>query len=400
VSAADRPPPPGFSVVVIARNEAHTLPRLLASLGAVLARGGEVLVVDTGSDDGTPDVARRAGARVVEAGDRFVAVLGAAEAARIERRFARDGEGPLVQRMEPQFSFGPAREYAGSLAREDHVLQVDASDEMLALDVDVLDAAVRSPDPPRVEYRLQSGGLSLYVSRLYDRRRMRWEGRVHEMLWPRDPEREPPHTARTLRCADTELLVQHHGDPRKKRHYLAGLALDVIDHPEQPRWAHYLGRELHFQGWHRSAIPLLDAHAARPDGWVAERAASLCLSGQCFEALGIPAEAEARYRRAIAIDATRREPLLRLAALCQAREDFAGAVAHATAALAIPRTSAFAEADANYGPSPHVLLYWALFWLGRRADAREHWETARRLAPARLDVRAHARLFGLPAGEH
>ena len=355
-------------------------------------------MVDTGSDDGTPEVARRAGARVAEAGDRFVVALGAEEAARIERRFARDGEGPLVQRGEPQFNFGQAREYASSFAREDHILQVDASDELLALDVDVLDATVRSPDPPRVEYRLQSSGLSLYVSRLYDRRCMRWEGRVHEMLWPRDPERKPPHATRTLRCADTELLVRHHGDPRKRRHYLAGLALDVIDHPERPRWTHYLGRELHFQGWHRSAIPLLEAHAARLDAWIAERAASLCLSGLCFEALGIPLEAQARYRRAIALDATRREPYLRLAALCQARNDFAGVVAQATAALAIPRTSAFAEADTNYGPAPHVFLYWALFWLGRRVDAREHWETARRLAPARHDVQAHARLFGSPVG--
>jgi tetratricopeptide (TPR) repeat protein len=146
---------------------------------------------------------------------------------------------------------------------------------------------------------------------------------------------------------------------------------------------------------------VLEAHAARPDAWIAERAASLCLSGLCFEALAAPAEAEARYRQAFELDPTRREPLLRLAALLQARGDFAGAAAHATAALAIPRASAFAEPDANYGDAPHVLLYWALFWLGRRAEAREHWEAARRLAPGRADVAAHARLFGLPgsAGE-
>src|SRR5262245_24909497 len=388
---------PSFSVAVLARNEAHTLPRLLASLGGVLSRGGDVLVVDTGGDDGTPNVASAAGARVVEAGARFVSPLDADQAALIERRFARDGEGPLVREGEPLFSFGPAREHAGWLAREDHVLQVDASDEILALDVDLVDAAVRSPEPPRLEYRLRSEGMSLYVARLYDRRRMRWEGRVHEALWPRESPSGPGRDARTRRCTDTELLVQHHWDPGKTRRYLAGLALDVTERPEQPRWVHYLGRELHFQAWHRSAIPLLEAHAARPDAWIAERAASLCVSGLCFEALGAPAEAEARYRQAIALDAARREPLLRMAALRQAQGDFAGVVTHATAALAIPRTSAFAEADANYGHAPHVLLYWALFWLGRRTEAREHWEAARRLAPERPDVRAHARLFGAPA---
>jgi glycosyltransferase involved in cell wall biosynthesis len=55
---------PGFSVVVIARDEARTLPRLVRSLAPVLERGGEVLVVDTGSTDDTVRVARRHGCRV------------------------------------------------------------------------------------------------------------------------------------------------------------------------------------------------------------------------------------------------------------------------------------------------------------------------------------------------
>lgn len=388
---------PGFSVAVVARNEAHTLPRLLASLREVLARGGDVLVLDTGSDDGTPEVARGLGARVMGAGERFVTLLGADQAAMIERRFARDGEGPLVRAGEPQFDFARAREHAGALAREDHVWQLDGSDEVVALDVDALDAAVRSPEPPRLEYRLRQSGLSFYASRLYDRRRMGWAGRVHEALWPRAPGRGAARDAHTQRLADTELLIQHHWDPTKTRRYLAGLALDAIEHPDEPRWLHYLGRELHFHGRHRSAIPVLAAHAARLDAWSTERAASLCLGGLCLEALGVPAEAEAQYRQALALDTTRREPLLRLAALCQVRGDFAGVEAHATAALAIPRTSAFVEADANYGPVPHVLLYWALFWLGRRAEAREHWEAARRLGAGDPEVLAHARLFGLPA---
>jgi tetratricopeptide (TPR) repeat protein len=386
-------PPPRFSVVVIARDEGHTLPRLLGSLAAVLARGGEVLVLDTGSVDGTLDVARRHGARVAESGERFASTLGADAAALVESRFAFRGEGPLVRPGERLFDFAAAREHAGWLARHDHVLQVDASDEVLALDVDFVDAAVGASEPPSLEYRLLLGGVSLYVSRLYDRRRLSWRGRVHEALWPRDTGLGPPPRGRSRRCSDEQLLVRHHWDPGKTRSYVAGLALDVLEHPEQPRWLHYLGRELHARGRHRSAIALLEAHAARTDAWITERSASLCLSGRCFEALGDPTGAEAHYRRAIGLDATWREPFLRLAALCQARGDFDGVVEHATAAIGVPRTSAFAEADANYGDVPHALLYWALFWLGRRGEARDHWEAARRLAPDRADIAAHARLF-------
>jgi hypothetical protein len=56
------------SVVVPARDEARTLPDLLASLAALDAPVREVVVVDDGSRDATAEVARSAGARVVPAG--------------------------------------------------------------------------------------------------------------------------------------------------------------------------------------------------------------------------------------------------------------------------------------------------------------------------------------------
>jgi glycosyltransferase involved in cell wall biosynthesis len=52
-----------FGVVVVGRNEAERLPRCLASLaGATEA----VVYADSGSSDGSPDVARSLGVRVVE----------------------------------------------------------------------------------------------------------------------------------------------------------------------------------------------------------------------------------------------------------------------------------------------------------------------------------------------
>jgi len=53
------------SIVVPARNEAHNLPALLASLGRLDPAPGEVIVVDDHSTDGTGELARAAGARVV-----------------------------------------------------------------------------------------------------------------------------------------------------------------------------------------------------------------------------------------------------------------------------------------------------------------------------------------------
>jgi glycosyltransferase involved in cell wall biosynthesis len=53
---------PRIGVVIPARNEAVALPDVL---NAVIPRVVEVIVVDTASTDGTPEIARRLGARVV-----------------------------------------------------------------------------------------------------------------------------------------------------------------------------------------------------------------------------------------------------------------------------------------------------------------------------------------------
>ncbi|MFW6350184.1 MAG: glycosyltransferase, partial [Thiohalospira sp.] len=46
----------GLTVVIPARNEAAALPVLLADLAPLRAAGAEVVVVDGGSRDGTPEL--------------------------------------------------------------------------------------------------------------------------------------------------------------------------------------------------------------------------------------------------------------------------------------------------------------------------------------------------------
>ena len=382
---------PHFSIVVLARNEARALPRLLGSVEAFADRGGEVLVVDTGSLDDTVGVARAAGATVAAIGPRFDSLLDAPQAAEIERRFAVGDERDLVATGQRLFHFAAARQHAGELAAQRYVLQLDACDEVCAIDVDAIEREIEA-GAAAFSYELRFGSASMRVSRFYDRDRFHWEGRVHECLALKADRGPAPARAVSPR----ELEVRHYKNEEKARAYLAGLALQVLEHPEQPRWWHYLGRELLYAGAHRSAIAVLEAHAAMEETWSAERSQSLCFSGECLERLGARDEASDAYRRAIALDPTRREPLLRLASLCSRHAEFAAAVEHASAALAIPRTSPYPEIEANYTWIPHSILYWALFWLDRREEARAHWEIYRSLVPEEERVKAHERLFATP----
>jgi glycosyltransferase involved in cell wall biosynthesis len=381
---------PSFSVVVTARNEARTLPVLLASFAEFLAAGGEFLVLDTGSDDDTVRVAREAGARVEEAGRRFHSVLTGAEAAAIEARFSRRGEGPLVQAGQDLFDFGRARQLAGTLASNDVVWHIDGSDVIESADFEFLDAEV-GRGAVAFDYYMRLGGSTFRVSRFFDRRCFAWRGRVHEAPFAADP----PRPGRRVLCSDQQLSLRHLKQ-EKTRNYLAGLALQTMEEPSRPRWRHYLGRELYYFRWFHSAIAALREHARMAHAFAVERGESLCLIGRCLDAVGRPEAAGESFFRAFTIDRSRRQPLLLLASRAQARGDFQQSVAFAAAALTVPRSSPYVDVDENYASDPHALLYWGLFWLGRRDEAKVHWEACRRLAPENEKFREDGRLF---AGE-
>src|SRR5260370_26443855 len=56
------PMPESLAIIVLTQNEADNLPRCLESIAGF----GETVVVDSGSDDGTREIARQAGARVYD----------------------------------------------------------------------------------------------------------------------------------------------------------------------------------------------------------------------------------------------------------------------------------------------------------------------------------------------
>ncbi len=386
---------PVFSIVVVVRNEARTLPHLLGSLWPFRERGGDLLLVDTGSQDETAELGRDFGCRVVVPGERFAARLTDAQAQQIKRRFSREGEGPFVTAGQRLFHFARAREWAATRARHDLVWQLDGSDVVEAFDLDFIDGSIRRGEAGSVGYEVRLGGLSFRTCRFYDRRFDRWEGRAHEGLYPRSKVSTTDVRAPRLECPPDRLAVRHVRRGQKERNYLAGLALEALPRPARPRWLHYLGREFHYLGFHRSAIAALERHAGREDAWRPERSGSLCIAGQARLALGEPDAAADLFQRAFVIDSSWREPLLRMAGVCAARNDLEGTVAHATAALSIPKTTLYVEADENYTWAPHFLLYGSLLRLGRHEEARTHWQACIRLAPDLPAFREDTRLFEL-----
>jgi glycosyltransferase involved in cell wall biosynthesis len=171
-----------FSVVVIAKNEEKTLPRLLESVKGV----DEVVICDTGSTDNTIEVAKKYGAKVVE-GD-FREKIDKEMADTINALARENGEPDIVKEGELAFNFAKARNFAASQAKNDIIFMPDA-DEIVDWDLEEVGRLWNDTD--RLEYNFifawDKDGKPLIQflhSKFYDRRKYAWFRVIHEVLLP------------------------------------------------------------------------------------------------------------------------------------------------------------------------------------------------------------------------
>jgi tetratricopeptide (TPR) repeat protein len=384
---------PKFSVVVIARNAEKTITRLLDSLAEFRGWGGEIVLVDTGSTDDTAKIARDYGCFVTEVGTKFLHEISGAEATRINQEFVQANEPDIVKPGAKIFNFAEARNYAASLAKNDMVFAIDSDEYFSKLDIEFINGAIDA-NMEQVSYvyvhsHRTDGTPDITFDRchLYDRRKIKWTGIIHETL--------TGFTDRNYRVSEDRLKVEHRQNLETDRSgYLVGLALDCFLNPGNDRNCHYFGRELFWSGRYHSAIHELCRHVAM-DKWVTERAQSMVFIGDCWEKLGKGAQASYWWHRACDEDPTRREAFLRFARFYYGKGAALQTAIYAQAALQIPQPSVMYYADSltEYREYPHELLCWALWRLGKKDDARFHWTKALNYAPDCERIKGNAKFF-------
>jgi tetratricopeptide (TPR) repeat protein len=168
-----RPGAPLLSACMIVKDEQDDLP---ACLDALRGFAEEVVVYDTGSTDGTVELARAAGATVVEG-------------------YWDD-------------DFARARNAALEHCTGEWILHVDA-DELVEGRLDALRRELRTAQPESLAVTIHNVGddgelgLSHTATRLFRRGRARWEGALHEQVVSIDGKR--------LRLARSSLSLIHSG---------------------------------------------------------------------------------------------------------------------------------------------------------------------------------------------
>ncbi len=259
------------SVVMIAKNEEAVLARCLESV----KEADEIIICDTGSTDGTLNVARQYTDKV------FSDYLW-------EDHFAK------------------ARNHALAKATGDWILSIDA-DEYLTCPFDaVRDAASKAWMAVNVRMSAEFGGAGVFsFPRLFKRSpQVWWEGAVHNHLSVMGEDvgavsitfgYSPAHASDRLRS-------------------LRILEKEVADNPECVRERFYLGREYFYRGMHDKALPVLGRYVQQ-SRFPAEKAEAFLTMARAYWELRMPDDARDACVQSLIINPHFKEAVLFMATL-------------------------------------------------------------------------------------
>ncbi len=372
---------PLFSIVLITKNEANVLQRALYSLQHFRERGGEIVILDTGSTDRTVEIAKQNNC-VVHVSTAFTNVL-EEQYIDIINAFAVGNEEPLVQHGDVVFDFAKARNHVTSLAKNDFVFTLDADEVYSVLNIDRINELITEGYEHfeySFTYSFDQWGKPLVKfnqSKAFDRRKMKWNGIVHETL---------EGTAKSVYLDESVVKLDHHQEFGKthRSNYLKGLAYSVLLEPENDRNRHYFGRELMYSGRYKSAIIQLRLHTEM-NKWNAEKAQSFIFMGDCYGNINDADKQLQFYHKAFNADSNRRESLIKIAYYYLFYNNWQAAICFAKAALEIPMNEFYGNEIRHYTDSPHSVLYKGYGWLGNIPKAQEHIEMCLKYEPYSLE---------------
>lgn len=371
---------PKFSIVLIVKDEEKVLARALDSLKEFQERGGEVVILDTGSKTTeTIEIAEKYGCKVHINTSIPRIYMTDEEVAEVNSRFVSEGEAPLAKIGDSFFNFSAARNMVNSFASNDFVFTMDADEVYTVFNIDRINELIEA-GAEQFEYQFvyahnPDGSPSVQYKQIkaFDRRKVVWKGIVHE---------HQDGAANSVYLQEWECKLEHWQEFGKehRKQYLLGLAYDVMKNPDNDRHSHYLGREMQYQGRPASAIKELKRHIEM-NKWHQERAESWIFMGDAYSALNDAENQRKAYHEAFNTDSQSRRALMKLAYYYKYYENWQAALCYAKAAMEIPDNGFYGIQKVDYKATPYHISYVALGFLGRVGEAAEYNDKALEFEP-------------------
>lgn len=352
----------------ICKNEEQFVSRWMQSMG----EADEIVVLDTGSEDGTVQRLRESGANVT------------------------------VEPIAP-WRFDKARNRSLELVPEDADICVCTDlDEVFRPGWRASLEQAWKEGATRARYRYtwsftEEGreGVVFWIEKSHSRHGYQWVHPVHEILrWTGQEGKETLVTANGMQ-------LNHHPDSAKSRsQYLPLLELSVAEDPDDDRNMHYLGREYMYKGRWEECIKTLQRHLAMPTAtWGDERAASMRYIAKSYLMKGERRLARDWYLKAIAQAPHLREPCVDLAYALYEEKQWEGVLYFTDCALEISdRPDTYICETASWGSLPYDLRAMAFYHTGRFGEALEEAGKALAMEPENERLLGNVRLLEKKAG--
>jgi GT2 family glycosyltransferase/uncharacterized protein HemY len=339
------------SLCIIAKNEEANLPACLESVGDLFS---EIIVADTGSTDGTKEVAQRLGARVVDFPwvDSFAAARNAAQ---------RPATGDFIFWMDADDRLDEANRQK----LRNVFAQLNGDNVALVMKCLCL------PDPVS-----RSATAVDHVRLFRNHPELTWSYRVHEQVLPALDRQNV-----SLRRSD--VVIHHVGyqDPALRRRKLERdrrlLHMDLAENPDDPFVLFNMGWTHMEPGEYAQALPFLQRSLERSNGKGSIVYKVYALLAQAHRLLGRPAEALALCQQGREQYPDDTEILFQEGVTRQDQKDWQGAEACWLRLLTTPDPGRLGSVDTGLrGYKARANLAVLYREEGRLAEAEAQWQAA------------------------
>lgn len=337
-----------ISLCMIVKNEEDVLARCLDSIRDLVE---EIVIVDTGSEDRTKEIARKYTQKVYD--------------------------------FPWRDDFAAARNFSFSKAAMQYCMWLDADDVVEPEDRDAL-LELKSTLAPQTDVVMMryhtafdeegNPAFTYYRERLVRRSAgLVWQGAVHEAITP------------VGNVVYSQAAITHRktrpSDPERNLRILERLLFEKKS--LTPREQFYYARELTYHGRDEEAADVFEEFLASGLGWVENEVEACRDLARCYERLGKPEQAFSSLLKSLRFGPPRAEICCELGRFFLERAQYPAAVFWYESALTRPRkddSGGFVLPDC-YGFLPCLQLCVCWYRLGEEAKAEEYNERAGKIKP-------------------